>query len=367
LKKDCLLISMETQNQQPLTLEILIPGHKCGLIIGKGGDMIRKLQENSGTQMQIIQNSHAQSDQSKPLQIVGMPANVEMAKRMVEQLLKSDDNRMPKGAATGANRIEVNQVRGIARVIVPRSAVGFIIGRGGESIKRISQESGAHVQFEKEDGSNSSECCAILQGYKSQIDRAASIICELVTRSNLDIQKPSSTMIVPIAKTCLVIGKGGEVINKINRETGAHVDMSRDSPVDGVNKLFVIRGDPHQIGSAKQAILAQISDKDGDGPILTQNGHQQGAQNQWGLISDYGQQASHPIFTQPAAYDQLPVESSQPLPTQPQQHEGQTQQPTNPILTQPDYSTQWIEYYRLMGMHDKATEIEQLRGSRNGQ
>ena len=32
---------------------------------------------------------------------------------------------------------------------IPRQYVGFIIGRGGETIKRISQESGAKVQFDQ--------------------------------------------------------------------------------------------------------------------------------------------------------------------------------------------------------------------------
>ena len=31
----------------------------------------------------------------------------------------------------------------------------------------------------------------------------------------------------------------------------------------------------------------------------------------------------------------------------------------NPITGQPDYSAQWIEYYRAMGMHDQAALIEQ--------
>jgi len=366
-------IQMETETQQPLKLEILIPGHKCGLIIGKGGETIRKLQENSGTQMQIIQQSHAPSDQAKPLQIIGMPENVGIAKRMIDQLLESDDNRMPKGPGTGANQIQMNQVRGIARIIVPRSAVGLIIGRGGEMIKRISNESGARIQFEQDDGSNPLESVAILNGFESQVARAATIIDELINRFNPETQPSSITMVVPISKTGLVIGRGGEVIKKINRETGARVDLSRDSPIDGVNNLFVIKGNPHQIQSAQQAIFAQINDKDGD--ISIQGGYQQGTQSQWVPINSYGQQMSYQPsgFMQPSAYDQSSFGSSQRLPTQQQysgsqqNYGGQVQQSVTPTTDQTDYSTQWIDYYRLMGMHDKADEVERLRASRNGQ
>jgi len=364
-------IPMEAENQQLFMQEILIPGYKCGLIIGKGGDTIRKLQENSGTQMQIIQQSHAPSDQSKPLQILGMLENVEIAKRMIDQLLESDDNRMPNGPATGANQIEVNQVQGFMRVIVPRTAVGQIIGRGGETIKRIASESGAQVKFEKEDNSSSLECCAIINGSKSQVDRAISIIHELVQRSNSQLQK--STILVPFAKTGLVIGRKGEGIKKISRESGARVDLARDPPVDGMNDLFIIKGDPHQIESAKQAILAQISEKDGDSPISTQGGHQQSARtqevNEGGSISGYGQQeqASYENSEFSQAYDQFSVGSYQHLPIQQQNHEDQIQAPISPTADQTDYSTQWIEYYHLMGMHDRAAEIDQLRASQNGQ
>jgi polyribonucleotide nucleotidyltransferase len=35
-------------------------------------------------------------------------------------------------------------------VIVPRSSVGIIIGKSGETIRRITQQSGARIQFKKD-------------------------------------------------------------------------------------------------------------------------------------------------------------------------------------------------------------------------
>jgi far upstream element-binding protein len=40
----------------------------------------------------------------------------------------------------------------MGEVIVPRSSVGIIIGKGGDTIKRMAQETGAKIQF-KPDGS----------------------------------------------------------------------------------------------------------------------------------------------------------------------------------------------------------------------
>lgn len=38
---------------------------------------------------------------------------------------------------------------------------------------------------------------------------------------------------------------------------------------------------------------------------------------------------------------------------------GQGQVQINPVTGQPDYSSQWAEYYRSMGMHAQAEMIEQ--------
>jgi len=60
---------------------MLIPGQKVGLIIGKGGETIRNLQDKSGTKMFILQeNMFEECD--KPLRIVGSPDLVEVRFKM---------------------------------------------------------------------------------------------------------------------------------------------------------------------------------------------------------------------------------------------------------------------------------------------
>lgn len=50
----------------PGFVEIMIPGPKVGLIIGKGGETIKQLQEKSGAKMVVIQDGPSQ-EQEKPL------------------------------------------------------------------------------------------------------------------------------------------------------------------------------------------------------------------------------------------------------------------------------------------------------------
>lgn len=52
----------------PGFVEIMIPGPKVGLIIGKGGETIKHLQEKSGAKMVVIQEGPNQ-EQEKPLRL----------------------------------------------------------------------------------------------------------------------------------------------------------------------------------------------------------------------------------------------------------------------------------------------------------
>lgn len=58
-------------------VEIMIPGPKVGLIIGKGGETIKSLQEKSGAKMVVIQDGPNQ-EAEKPLRITGDPQKVEV-------------------------------------------------------------------------------------------------------------------------------------------------------------------------------------------------------------------------------------------------------------------------------------------------
>ncbi|GBM57806.1 Far upstream element-binding protein 1, partial [Araneus ventricosus] len=71
--------------------EMMIPGPKVGLLIGKGGENIRNLQEKGGVKMVLIQEGPQQTIHDKPLRISGDPQKVEFAKQMVIDLLAQKD------------------------------------------------------------------------------------------------------------------------------------------------------------------------------------------------------------------------------------------------------------------------------------
>ncbi|TKR72978.1 hypothetical protein L596_020354 [Steinernema carpocapsae] len=351
------------------THEMLIPGPKCGLIIGKSGETIKAIQEQTGVKMLLIQDNSEATGAPKPLRISGDPVKVEHARRMVEEILSSREEV--------TNRYMPYQPRSVGEVIVPRASVGMIIGKGGETIKRLGVESGAKIQFKPDDDPNAPDRCATIQGTPDQITKATQLISDLVNKSGAGTQSEVFFMHVPANKTGLVIGKGGETIKQICGESGAHVELSRDPPPNASEKVFIIKGSGYQIHHAQHIIRIKVGDISPGTPVPAYHGSggaptggdtfggaydSMGSAGQWNA-NNYGQQGGaewNQYYNQQGQQGAQGGQFQQPAAAQFQQPQQQQSAPAiNPQTGQPDYSAQWAEYYRSMGMHEQAQMIEQ--------
>lgn len=142
-----------------------------------------------------------------------------------------------------------------------------------------------------------------------------------------------------------MIGRGGETIKLINQQSGAHCEMDRTANNPPTEKLFKAKGTSEQIEHARHLISEKINMDIVIASRKTINGGGGGGgggggydnsnyQQQWGNTGGYAQ----PSWEQP----------------QPQQAANGAQSSGGQ-----DYSTQWIEYYKSMGMMREADAIEQ--------
>jgi far upstream element-binding protein len=368
-----------------VTFEMQLPGSKCGLVIGKGGETIKNIQESAGVKMILIQESQEAGHGPKPLRIIGDPEKVEHAKRLVEDIINSRDDHPPSqqrfstyGGGGSPMAMTGGGPKSIGEVIVPRSSVGMIIGKGGETIKRLAVETGAKIQFKPDDDPSTPDRCAVIQGTADQIAKATQYISDLVNKSGAGGGSEIFYMHVPSNKTGLVIGKGGETIKQICGESGAHVELSREPPPNAAEKIFIIRGTPMQIHHAQHIIRIKVGDIAPGTPVPPYHGAtndfqhagayggaQFGAAQQTGGWSTFGAQQSDPNAAAWAQYYNQQQyggyqQYQQTTTAQAQQQSQSTAAPSiNPQTGQPDYSAQWAEYYRTMGMHEQANLIDQ--------
>ncbi|XP_055007536.1 far upstream element-binding protein 1 isoform X4 [Boleophthalmus pectinirostris] len=269
--------------------EIMVPASKAGLVIGKGGETIKSLQERAGVKMVMIQDGPQNTGADKPLRISGDPFKVQQAKEMVMELIRDQGFREQRGeygsrgggGGGGGDSLDVP---------VPRFAVGIVIGRNGEMIKKIQNDTGVRIQFKPDDGSTPDRIAQIM-GPPDAAQHAAEIISDLLRsvqaggppghggrgrgrgQGNWNMGPPGGlqefSFTVPTMKTGLIIGKGGETIKGISQQSGARLELQRNPPPnsDPNVKLFTIRGSPQQIDYARQLVEEKIG-----GPVNPMGG-----------------------------------------------------------------------------------------------
>ena len=81
------------------SFKMMIPGNLVARIIGKGGEVIKALQEETGAKIVIIQDSREYA-MEKPLRITGTVEVVEAARSRVEQVLAAEQSKLAGALAT---------------------------------------------------------------------------------------------------------------------------------------------------------------------------------------------------------------------------------------------------------------------------
>ena len=199
-------------------------------------------------------------------------------------------------------------------VEVPLNAVGLVIGKGGENLKRLMVQSCAHIQFEKDVPPGATHKIAHVQGPPEEIRAAKALIQQIIdqaaefqrkdaerndsalggsimygpsmpnasgpasqtappaTSSRMDeVDEVEEVVLVPNQNVGAVIGKGGETMKMLAVRTGAKIQVLKDAdhnPADPQRPITLI-GRKEEVDEARRLIMDTITRAQAGRPLET--------------------------------------------------------------------------------------------------
>lgn len=124
------------------TQQMTVPQGRVGLIIGRGGETIRELQERSGAKITV--QPEATADPHSPdrtINLTGDEEAIRRAKELIEDLLAGHSRPGTVGGGGGAPRNSTV-------IQVPETSVGALIGKRAESLRTLQNLSGCRIYVE---------------------------------------------------------------------------------------------------------------------------------------------------------------------------------------------------------------------------
>ncbi|XP_059184400.1 poly(rC)-binding protein 4 [Centropristis striata] len=156
-----------------LTLRLLMHGKEVGSIIGKKGETVKRIREESSARINISEGSCPE----RIITITGQTDCVFRAFTMITFKLEEDLT------ALVANGTVTSKPPVTLRLVIPASQCGSLIGKGGSKIKEIRETTGAQVQVAGDLLPNSTEREVTISGSQDAIIQCVKLICTVILES----------------------------------------------------------------------------------------------------------------------------------------------------------------------------------------
>jgi len=163
------IAGLPAESGPTITKLVDCPQTVVGRVIGKGGETIKLLQMQSGCRIQIDQNFP--EGMPRKITIQGSPQQVAHASSLV-------DMKINEGGTGGL-------VEGKPSIILdcPKTIVGRVIGRGGETINLLQQQSGARIQIDQK-VPEGMPCKVEISGDAATTEVAIKLVTDLINGGN---------------------------------------------------------------------------------------------------------------------------------------------------------------------------------------
>ncbi|XP_032213455.1 poly(rC)-binding protein 3 isoform X8 [Neovison vison] len=197
-----------------LTIRLLMHGKEVGSIIGKKGETVKKMREESGARINISEGNCPE----RIVTITGPTDAIFKAFAMIAYKFEEDIiNSMSNSPATSKPPVTL-------RLVVPASQCGSLIGKGGSKIKEIRESTGAQVQVAGDMLPNSTERAVTISGTPDAIIQCVRQICVVMLESP---PKGATIPYRPKPASTPVIFAGGQAYTIQGQYAIPHPDLTK--------------------------------------------------------------------------------------------------------------------------------------------
>ncbi|KAM9396734.1 poly(rC)-binding protein 3-like isoform X14 [Oncorhynchus nerka] len=197
-----------------LTIRLLMHGKEVGSIIGKKGETVKKMREESGARINISEGNCPE----RIVTITGPTDAIFKAFAMIAYKFEEDIiNSMSNSPATSKPPVTL-------RLVVPASQCGSLIGKGGSKIKEMRESTGAQVQVAGDMLPNSTERAVTISGAPEAIIQCVKQICVVMLESP---PKGATIPYRPKPASTPVIFSGGQAYTIQGQYAIPHPDLTK--------------------------------------------------------------------------------------------------------------------------------------------
>ena len=274
--------------QDENTETISIESHLVGLIIGRQGENLKRVELDTGCKVQFITGPE-ETGPYRQCKITGTRARRNDAKAEINRIIADSglagnrvavdrQNRdIPPPGKVSSHQPALREGEDSTQIMVPDRTVGLIIGRGGETIRDLQERSGCHVNIVGEAKSVNGLRPVNLIGSRDAASRAKDLIMEIVESDSKNAASKAGnqpqrdtgysatgntgdkdSIFVPSDAVGMIIGKGGETIKDMQSTTGCKINVSQSSGPGEVEREIGLVGTRDAIAAAKRAIQDKV-------------------------------------------------------------------------------------------------------------
>ncbi|KFD52573.1 hypothetical protein M514_06607 [Trichuris suis] len=207
-------------SSESVMVKLLVPAAVSGAIIGRHGETIANLQQDTKTHIKLSKSTELFPGTSeRVLSIVGARSAIVEVCKFVADTIKDKHNLNAKSDIFDFRQSDRAGQASLMKIVVADSTAGIIIGKAGEQIKMIKEQTGVQLKISHRDASHS-ERVVTIAGHMDDMLNAVEII----------LQKIASD---PHAATNANVSYGTTAANGSKSDLSSLLDASFNSPIAG--------------------------------------------------------------------------------------------------------------------------------------